>query len=122
MPSGKAVLSVPFGPITSTAPSVILMVTPLGSSIGFLPILDISIKSFRDCMARANSKTLPVIAALIHAAKNLAADLFAARLLVGPETLRGRKYIDAQSAEHFWNALAIDINAATRFRNALQFG
>jgi len=41
--AGCAWRSFPFGPCTSTAPSTILTVTPLGIVIGFLPIRDICV-------------------------------------------------------------------------------
>src|SRR5438093_1370606 len=42
MPRGNCVSSLPFGPCTATVLPSIFTVTPLGSAIGFLPILDIS--------------------------------------------------------------------------------
>ena len=45
MPRGNWVSSLPLGPCTLTTVPSILTATPLGSGIGFLPILDISFSS-----------------------------------------------------------------------------
>src|ERR1017187_8468172 len=104
MPGGMGTVSFPLGPVTSRR-SPIWIFTPLGSGIGFLPILDI-----------CQNLDLP------HAAEDLAADVLLMRVPPGHDTARGGQDVDSEAAQHSRNVGLAHIHAAAGTRNALDRG
>src|SRR5579862_2963981 len=100
MPSGIGTCSLPLGPSTSISEPMLIF-TPLGSGIGFLPTRDIC------------SPHLPQLA------ENLSTDAFLARGAAGHHAARRGQNIVAQPAQHLGDFLAADIPAASRTRYAL---
>src|SRR5579863_7335180 len=103
MPGGRAVSSLPLGPCTATVLPSILIVTPLGSAIGFFPIRDIN----------------SLFSSLPNLAQQLAAQTLFAGLATGHNAFRRGQNVDAHATEHARNLCAAHIDAATRPRHAL---
>src|ERR1039458_7866260 len=95
--------SSPFGPFTRTELGSIATVTPLGTGMGCLPILDI----------RSRSPDLR---------QDLAADARGARVVAGHHAVRGRDDRGAHAAEHLGDVLGVDVRAPARTRRAPQPG
>src|ERR1035441_8555265 len=93
MPSGIGTRSLPLGPVTSNC-SPTLILTPLGSGIGFLPILDIAQTSLPDT------------------AENFPADMFLLRGPAGHDSARGGHDVDPHAAQHARDVGLADIHAA----------
>src|ERR1035441_2776077 len=103
MPSGIGTRSLPLGPVTSNcAPTLIL--TPLGSGIGFLPILDIAQTSLPDT------------------AEDFPADVFLVRVAPGHDAARSGQDVDSHASEHARDIGLADVHAAPRPRHALDLG
>src|SRR5271170_100653 len=103
MPSGIGTCSLPLGPSTSISEPMLIL-TPLGSGMGFFPTRDIC------------SPLLPQLA------EDLSADAFLARARAGHHAARRSQNIDAEPAQHFGDFLATDIHAASGARDALDPG
>src|ERR1019366_7296716 len=95
--------SSPLGPFTRTDPGSIATVTPAGTAIGCLPILDI-----------ARSAPSPDLG------EDLAADARRARVVAGHHAMRGGHDRRAHAPEHLRDVLGIDVCAPSRTRNATQ--
>src|SRR5206468_3723679 len=76
MPRGNCVSSLPFGPCTATVLPSIFTVTPLGSAIGFLPILDISYQLSAISFQPGQHRRLVVVAVLQIDPQDLMAVVF----------------------------------------------
>src|SRR5215475_14437503 len=94
-------LTVPFGPVTTTASGLISTFTLSGKGMGFLPIRDIS------------------FSLLVNVAEQLAAEALPACLLAGHNPMRRRQNVDAQTSEHLRNFRLRNVDTATRPADAL---
>src|ERR1035438_5996437 len=103
MPSGIGTRSLPLGPVTSNC-SPTLILTPLGSGIGFLPILDIAQTSLPDT------------------AEDLSAEVFLVRVAAGHDPTRSGQDVDSHTAQHAGNIGLADIDTAPGPRHALDRG
>src|SRR3984893_5381589 len=97
IPGGIGTVSLPFGPVTSSC-SPICIFTPLGSGIGFFPILDIISP---------------------NPAENLAAHVHFVSVAPGHHAARRRQDVDTHAAQHAWNVGLADIHPAARPRDTL---
>src|ERR1700722_46566 len=95
--------SSPLGPFTRTDSGSIETVTPAGTGMGCLPILDISSR-------------LPDLR------QDLAADAGSARVVSGHDAVGGGDDGGAHAAEHLGDVLSVDVGAATGARDAPQSG
>src|SRR5581483_2143736 len=112
VPRGSGVSSLPFGPCTATVLPSNFTVTPLGSGIGFFPILDIvSTRRSQLCSLAgsqcpvANKRFLPDFA------QEFTTQAFFAGLPSGHHTARGGENIDSQPAENARDLGAAHIDA-----------
>src|SRR5579872_5381785 len=109
MPRGTTTLILPFGPCTSTAPSLNCTFTPDGTGITLFPIRDIAFNP--RCL-----KLLP------HLAQQLAADaLFAGRLSCHYAAWRGKNR-DTHAPYDWANSKLSYVTSRSRPRNALEIG
>src|ERR1700720_4781487 len=92
--------SSPLGPLTRTDSGSIEMVTPAGTGIGCLPILD--------------------IAQLPDLRQDLAADSGSARVVTGHDAVRGGDDRCAHPPKHLRDVLRVDVRALPRSRDAAQ--
>src|SRR5579864_8160625 len=97
MPCGMGTVSLPFGPVTSSC-SPICTFTPLGSGIGFFPILDIISP---------------------NPAQNFAAHVLFVSVAPGHYPARRRQDVDPHAAQHAGYVGLADIHPAARTRDAL---
>src|ERR1700733_147397 len=97
-------MSFPLGPSTNSSLPMVIF-TPLGRGINFLPTRDIVYLTPFD-----RSPQL---------AQHFAADVFFSRRTAGHHAARRGQNIDAETAQHLGNFLAADIDAAPGPRNAL---
>src|SRR6266581_2990721 len=112
MPGGTYWLNLPFGPCTSIAPGAIFTLTPFGSAIGFLPILDII---FLPACGRASTHSP-------HVTEHFATDAGFPRGASGHHAPRGREDVRAQPAEHRRHVVDAEVHAAPRAADALDAG
>src|SRR5215210_7571638 len=105
MPLGTPCVNRPFGPCTSTAPSSTLIVTPLGTTLGFFPIRDIF---YGPCRLRASAfvrirpgawSLEPDARHLPDIAKHFPADAGLDRFTTGHHPARGRQDAGAESGQ-----------------------
>src|SRR6185503_6498722 len=108
MPSGCPWRSWPLGPLTSTALSSTLIVTPFGIVMGFLPIRDISQLS-----AVGIGRPLP------NVAEDFAADAGLHRRASGHHAARRGEDARAQPRQHFRHVLLAEVDAAARAADPL---
>src|SRR5215475_835673 len=101
MPGASVIANWPFGPLTVTCLPFASTETPFGISIIFLPTRDMA-------------PSLP------HLREDLAAEAGRAGLLVGHETLRGRKDRRAEPAEHARDVGLLHVDAPPRRRDPLE--
>src|SRR5271167_1735530 len=96
--------SSPLGPVTRTDSGSIATVTPAGTGMGCLPILDIALCSSPDL------------------GEDLAADARRARVVAGHHAMRGRDDRCTHAAKHLRDVLGVHVGAPPRTRNAAQPG
>src|SRR5690606_15059826 len=102
MPSGLAMVKVPFGPFTPTLSDWMLNSTPLATAIGFL--------ATRDSLASP----------LGHEAQDFTADAVLARLRVGHDALGGGDDGHAEATEDLGQRILAAVLAQARTRDAMQ--
>src|SRR5450631_3903692 len=100
MPCGIGTVNLPFGPVTSSSSPTVIF-TPLGSGIGFLPILDI---------VRLSSP---------HPAENLSAQVLLVRVAARHHTPGSGQNVDSETTQDAGDVRLPDIHPAARTRNAL---
>src|SRR5207245_2748373 len=101
MSRGMRSSSSPLGPFTRTCSRSIATVTPAGTGIGCLPILDTPSPDLGE---------------------DLAADAGRTSIVTGHHAARGRDYGRAHAAQHAGNLLGVDVRAPARTRDATQPG
>src|SRR5277367_6696738 len=118
MPGGRLVSSLPLGPCTATVLPSILIVTPLGSSIGFFPIRDIrsAFSSQPPALACSFGKCLRPLPNL---AEQFAAQALLAGLTPGHNALGRGQNVNAHAAQHTGNLRAAHVHAAAGTGDAL---
>src|SRR5450759_685981 len=119
MPGGNACRSLPFGPWTSTASPVTLIVTPFGIGIGFFPIRDMILSRSpqraadswqRDALPAA-SRRLSATRVLPNVTEHLAADARLGRLAPGHQPVRRRQDADAETGENRRHLVVTEVHA-----------
>src|SRR4029453_7635937 len=103
MPGGTGVVSLPLGPCTSTVPSLIWILTSLGTAMTLRPTRDMSV-------------LLPDVA------EDLAAHALAGGGLAGHQAAGGGEDVDAQAAVHAGDLVLAAVDAAAGPSHALQVG
>src|SRR4051812_16335538 len=121
MPLGIDASTLPFGPCTATVLPRSSTFTPCGSTIGFLPTLDIFysfLSSSPDLVQASSTFTKIFEIDLVHFAQNFAANALFARLPPRHHALGRSEDVDAQSAQHPADLIAAYVDAATGPRDA----
>src|SRR5579863_2490201 len=117
--------SSPFGPLTRTVSGSIATVTPAGTVIGCLPILDILVVCSCSCaplrcLPPASDFPLARSPPLPHLRQNLAAYARRAGVVTGHHAVGGRDDRGAHPALHLRDPSRLHVGPLTRSRNALE--
>src|SRR5215831_9893179 len=110
MNGGVFCVSVPFGPLNSTAPDCTLTVTPFGTGIGFLPIRDMTL------VLAVVPESLPDVA------EHFAADARLDGVLAGHHALRRGEDARAEAAHDLRHIVAAEVHAPAGPAHALEAG